>query len=127
MVHETQLNRWESRKTLIRRIQGEPLLRSDPKQWFYLWEQTDLCCTCRLDLSPSQPMSRCFSCSSLVHFGCLVENSVSQKIPVCQTCASGSEELPEEQPGDRAPVRDMEHSGEDSKPPEYEGVIGRIT
>ena len=40
MVHETQLNRWASRKLLIRRIQGEPLLRPNLKQWFYLWDQT---------------------------------------------------------------------------------------
>ena len=33
VVHETQMNRWASRKTLIRRIQGELLLRSQPKHW----------------------------------------------------------------------------------------------
>ena len=37
VMHETQLNRWASRKTLIRRIQGEFLLRSHPKSWLYLW------------------------------------------------------------------------------------------
>ena len=126
MVHETQLNRWASRKALIRRIQGESLLRSNPKQWFYLWDQTDLCCTCKLDISPSQSMFRCFSCNSLVHFGCLMESSVSQKIPVCQACASGSEELPDEQPGDPAPVRNIEHSGDDSERPEQEGVSAEV-
>ena len=30
LVHETQMNRWASRKSLIRRIQGEPLLRAQP-------------------------------------------------------------------------------------------------
>ena len=45
VMHETQLNRWASRKTLIRRIQGEPLLRSNPKSWSYLWEQEDVFAT----------------------------------------------------------------------------------
>ena len=108
IMHETQLNRWASRKTLIRRIQGEALLRPNPKQWFYLWERMDLCCTCRLELSPFQPVFRCFSCNSLVHFGCLMENSVSQKIPVCQACASGSEE----QAVDPTLGEDLGHSGE---------------
>ena len=107
IMHETQLNRRASRKALIRRIQGEALLRPNPKQWFYLWEWTDLCCSCRLDLSPFQPVFRCFSCNSLVHFGCLMENSVSQKIPVCQACASGSEEQAE----DPTLVEDLGHSG----------------
>ena len=92
VMHETQLNRWASRKTLIRRIQGEPLLRSNPKSWSYLWEQTNGCCTCKVDLDSRQPMFRCFSCNSLVHYGCLMDNSISQKIPICQACASGSEE-----------------------------------
>ena len=35
VMHETQLNRWASKKSLIRRIQGEPLLRSNRKPWFY--------------------------------------------------------------------------------------------
>ena len=64
MVHETQSNRWASRKLLIRRIQGEPLLRSDLKQWSYLWDQTDSCWACKLDLSPCQSVFRCFSCNS---------------------------------------------------------------
>ena len=42
VVHETQMNRWASRKTLIQRIQGELLLRSQPKSWSYLWEQSDI-------------------------------------------------------------------------------------
>ena len=92
VMHETQLNRWASRKTLIRRIQGEPLLRSNPKSWSYLWEQTNGCCTCNVDLDSRQPMFRSFGCNSLVHYGCLMENSISQKIPICQACASGSGE-----------------------------------
>ena len=101
VMHETQLNRWASRKTLIRRIQGEPLLRSNPKPWSYLWEQEDVCCTCNVDLSFIQPMFRCFGCNNFVHYGCLMENSVSQKIPICQACASGSGEPPVE-PEDQA-------------------------
>ena len=92
IMHETQLNRWASRKTRIRRIQGEPLLRSNPKSWSYLWEQTNGCCTCKIDFDPRQPMFRCFSCTSMVHYGCLMDNSIFQKIPICQACASGSEE-----------------------------------
>ena len=47
VMHETQLNRWASRKALIRRIQGEPLLRSNQKPWSYLWEHSEVCQTCR--------------------------------------------------------------------------------
>ena len=100
VMHETQLNRWASRKTLIRRMQGESLLRSHPKSWvylWYLWEQSDSCSTCCVDISPRQPMFRCFSCTRLIHFGCLMENSVSQKIPICQACASGSNQEPQEE------------------------------
>ena len=122
MVHETQSNRWASRKLLIRRIQGEPLLRSDLKPWSYLWDQTDFCCACKLDLSPFQSVFRCFSCNSLVHFGCLMENSVAQKIPVCQACASGSDEHPEEQSRESIPVENMELSGNDERP-EQERVL----
>ena len=61
VMRETQLNRWASRKTLIRRIQSELLLRSHPKSWHYLWEGSDTCSTCCVDLSSRQPMFRCFS------------------------------------------------------------------
>ena len=97
VMHETQLNRWASRKTLIRRIQGELLLRSRPKSWVYLWEQNDICSTCCVDLNPRQPMFRCFRCTRLIHFECLMENSSSQKIPICQACASGSNQEPQEE------------------------------
>ena len=97
VMRETQLNRWASRKTLIRRIQGEFLLRSHPKSWYYLWEGSDACSTCCVDLSSRQPMFRCFRCASLVHFECLMENSFSQKIPICQACASGSNQEPQEE------------------------------
>ena len=55
-----------------------------------------ICYTCNVDLSLAQPMFRCFGCNNLVHYGCLMENSVSQKIPICQACASGSGEPPAE-------------------------------
>ena len=47
-----------------------------------------------------------------------MENSVSQKIPVCQACASGSEE----QAVDPTLVEDLGHSGEDNERPET-GVV----
>ena len=93
VMHETQMNRWASRKALIRRIQGELLLRSQPKPWIYLWEQIDTCSACCMEITPRQPVFRCFRCTKLIHFVCLMENSVSQKIPICQACASG---LPQE-------------------------------
>ena len=116
MVHETQSNRWASRKTLVRRIQSEPILRSNPKPWLHLWDRAEFCFTCKLDLRPSQSMFRCFSCNGLVHFGCLMENSLAQKIPVCQVCASGSEELREEQSLAPAPVENLEPDGDDERP-----------
>ena len=60
IMHETQLNRWASRKSLIRRIQGEPLLRSSQKPWVFLWEQSDICPTCHMDFRTNQPLFRCF-------------------------------------------------------------------
>ena len=78
VVHETQMNRWASRKALVRRMQGEMLLRSQPKPWRY-------CC---LEINTQQPVFRCFRCAKLIHYVCLMENSVSQKIPICQACAS---------------------------------------
>ena len=93
IVHETQINRWASRKTLIRRIQGELLLRSQP----FLWEQSEICNTCWLEINSRQPVFRCFRCTKLIHYVCLMENSVSQKIPICQACASGSAQRAVEQ------------------------------
>ena len=90
VMHETQLNRWASRKALIRRIQGEPLLRSNQKQWSYLWEHSEICQTCRSVFYVNQPLFRCYRCNGLVHYSCLMENSVSAKIPICFACASGS-------------------------------------
>ena len=95
VMHESQLNRWASRKALIRRIQGELFLRPNPDSWNHLWEQGDVCSTCPVDLSPRHPVFRCFRCTSLIHFGCLMENSFSQKIPICQACASGSNQEPQ--------------------------------
>ena len=98
IVHETQLNRWTSRKNLIRRIQGEPLLRSNQKPWSYLWEQAELCQTCCMDLHPNHSLFRCYSCAGLIHYGCLMENSLYEKVPICYACASGSGEQLEEIP-----------------------------
>ena len=81
------------KKTLIRRIQGEPLLRSNRKPWSYSWEQSDICQTCRMNFQLNQPLFRCYRCTSLIHYGCLMENSVSAKIPICYACASGSGDL----------------------------------
>ena len=100
VMHETQLNRWASRKVLIRRIQGEPLLRSNQKSWSYLWEQSQVCQTCRFNFHYNQPLFRCYRCNGLVHYGCLMENSTSAKIPICFACASGSGEgMVNEAPG----------------------------
>ena len=99
IVHETQMNRWASRKTLIRRIQGELLLRSQPKQWSYLWEQSDDCHTCCLEINSRQPMFRCFRCTKLVHYVCLMENAIAQKMLICQACASApTQEVDDEEP-----------------------------
>ena len=100
VMHETQLNRWASRKTLIRRIQGEPLLRSNQKPWSYLWEQADICQTCHMDLQRNQPLFRCYRCDGLIHYGCLMENSIYAKIPICYACASGSGEVAVESASD---------------------------
>ena len=100
LMHETQLNRWASRKSLIRRIQGEALLRPNRKPWSYLWEQSDVCQTCHMDFQFYQPLFRCYGCNGLIHYGCLMDNSVSAKIPICYACASGSGEPPIETPGD---------------------------
>ena len=81
------------KKPLIRRLQGEPLLRSNRKPWSYLWEQSDTCQTCHMDFQLNQPLFRCYGCDGLVHYGCLMENSVSAKIPICYACASGSGDL----------------------------------
>ena len=70
VMHETQMNRWASRKALIRRIQGELLLRSQPKSWVYLSEQIDICSACGLEVNPRQPVFRCFRCTKLIHFVC---------------------------------------------------------
>ena len=114
VMHETQLNRWASRKTLIRRIQSELLLRSHPKSWHYLWEGSDICSTCCVDLSSLQPMFRCFRCANLIHFGCLMENSVSQKIPICQACASGSNQEPQEEEIAVPPLEEAAHIPEEA-------------
>ena len=106
VMHETQLNRWASRKALIRRIQGEALLRSNRKPWSYLWEQSDICQTCCLVFQFNQPLFRCYRCNGLIHYGCLMENSVSEKIPICYACASGSGDV-------AAETVPASHSGED--------------
>ena len=98
LVHESQMNRWASRKSLVRRIQGELLLRSQPKSWRYLWEQSEVCNTCCLEINTKQPVLQCFRCTKLIHQICLMENSASQKIPICQACASPStREVPEQE------------------------------
>ena len=98
VVHETQMNRWSSRKSLVRRMQSELLLRSQPKPWRYLWEQSEVCNTCCLEINTQQPVFRCFRCAKLIHYVCLMENSASQKIPICQACASpAARETPEQE------------------------------
>ena len=88
LVHETQTNRWASRKSLVRRIQGEALLRSEVKPWCYLWEEQQVYQFCSFDVSPQQPVFRCFRCTELIHYVCLMENSASQKVPICQACGT---------------------------------------
>ena len=81
LVHETQMNRWASTKALIRRIQGEVLLRSELKQWNNLWEDRTQCNCCVSHITSRQPVFRCFRCANSVHYTCLMENSLSQNIP----------------------------------------------
>ena len=107
VVHETQLNRWASRKTLVRRIQGESLLHSQPRPWSYLWEQSEVRNACCLEINIQQPVFRCFWCTKLIHYVCLTQNSASQKIPICQACASPStQEVLEEGPPASVPLEE---------------------
>ena len=53
-------------------------------------------------------MFRCFQCARLIHFICLTENAISQKIPICQACASSStQEIVEGEPPALIPEREM--------------------
>ena len=81
LVHETQMNRWASQKSLICRFQGECLLRSQSKPWYYLWENHDICASCSFQVSPQQPVFRCFRCVKLNHYVCLMENPHLRKYP----------------------------------------------
>ena len=122
VVHETQMNRWASRKTLVRRIQGELLLRSQPKSWSYLWEQSEICHACCLEINLQQPVFRGFRCTKLIHFVCLMENSLSQKIPICQACASSStQEVLEEEPPALVPLEEVAGAQGESVDPHVEG------
>ena len=78
---ETQMNRWASRKALVRRIQGELLLRSQPKPWCYLWEESEVCSTCCLDINTQQPVFKCFRCTKLIHYVCLMETQCHRRYP----------------------------------------------
>ena len=101
------MNRWASRKSLVRKIEGELLLRSQPKPWRYLWEPSEVCNTCCLEINTQQPVFRCYRCTKLIHYVCLMENSASQKIPICQACASPSiREVPEQEHSNAAPLEE---------------------
>ena len=50
-----------------------------------------------MEITSRQPVFRIFRCTKLIHFVCLMENSVSQKIPICQACASGSPQEAQEE------------------------------
>ena len=124
LIHETQMNRWASRKSLICRIQGEPLLRSQPKPWHYLWEHHDLCTSCLFEVTPQQPFFRCFRCAKLIHYVCLMENSASQKIPICQACGAPSTQEILEREQEEAALNPVEgFPAEQPDRPEQTGLL----
>ena len=63
---------------------------SDPLKDPYLWERHEKCSSCSFEVNPQQPVFRCFRCTRLVHYVCLMDNSASQKIPICQACGAPS-------------------------------------
>ena len=95
VMHETQLNRWASRKTLDKKNTGRDIIapKSETMVLFvgtirYLAKHVNM------DFqSQSTIMFRCYGCNGLIHYGCLMDNSVSAKIPICYACASGSGEV----------------------------------
>ena len=118
LVYETQMNRWASKKALIRRIQGEFLLWSELKPWNYLWENREQCHCCYSDITHHQPVFRCFRRTNLVHYICLMENSGSQKIPLCQACgvpASSADPAPEQGEEVPTPVEGPDASLEEAR------------
>ena len=104
LVHEIQMDQWESRKALTRRIQGELLLRSEPKPWIHLWENREQCHCCYSNITNNQPVFEGFRCTNLVHQICLMENWISQKIPLCQACGVAASRANPPVQGERAPT-----------------------
>ena len=88
--HKTSDNKWESRQHLMSAVRGDPLWKTENRQWHYLWETPGQCPMCMTIFNDEEECQRCMECLETVHQSCLFQDHSYERIPVCLACQQAS-------------------------------------